>query len=237
MQDLFEYLPIIDLFHCFYYLNQRFRLLVQYKLTQQAHLRVDFSNLSLREFDFIRSQVNPKKVETLTVGNWDMNRIDEACSSGQISLFLYHYNLSQFSSLTSLRIINLEDSNQLIILLKQLPEKQLKHLYIRFRSYSQKNLDLCLPFMDTIESAILDQVTIIESSKLSDMSFSQLKYLSINNIFTIFLLLLLRKMSRLECLNVKFISHAGDFDATFIKLVNYQLIFLTRLHMESYEIT
>jgi len=171
IQDLFEYLPVIDLFRSFYYLNQRFHQLVQYQTTQQARLRLDFNSLLLREFDFICSQFNPEQVKALTLGDCDLNRVNEPSSFGQIIRFLHGYHLSQFTSLKSLRIIEPCNDKQCLFLLSQLSVNQLKHLWIRFRTRSQKDLLFCLPFIDTIESISLDQVTLNDASKLSQMNF------------------------------------------------------------------
>lgn len=80
-------------------------------------------------------------------------------------------------------------------------------------------------------------MTIVESSKLIELNFNQLKYLSIDNIFTIFLFILLRRTPRLKSLRVKLISHAGDLDARYMKHETFELTALTCLHIESYEIT
>jgi hypothetical protein len=234
-QDLFEYLPHVDLFRNFYYLNQHFHQLVQNQLTQKAHLRLDFSSLSLREFDFICSQFNPKQVEALTLGDCDLNRVNEPCSFGQIAIFLYRYHLSQFTSLKSLRIIEPHDENQLDILLHQLPENQLKHLWIRFRTRSPQYLLFCLPFMDTIESLSLDQVALHDSSELPEMNFKQLQYFYVNDISEAFLLCLLSGMPCLRYLKCRLMSNPNYIEFIFMSQNKCELFHLTTLCVESIE--
>ncbi len=233
MEDLFEYLPVMDLFRSFYYLNQRFHQLVQYHVTQQAGLRIDFSSLSLREFDLICSQFNPEQIEVLTLGDSGMNRVNESSSFGQIALFLGRYHLSQFTSLKSLRIIEPSDDKQHLLLLDQLSENQLKHLWIRFRTRSQEDLLFCLPFMNTLQSLYLDQVTLYDSSKLSQMSFKQLQYLSVNGISIIVLVNLLSSMPRLRYLKVRLMVN-GDRRNVFYKIHNkLELNTLSTFYVES----
>ncbi len=233
MEDLFEYLSVMDLFRSFYYLNQRFHQLVQYHVTQQAGLRIDFSSLSLREFDFICSQFNPEQIEVLSLGDGGINRVNESSSFGQIALFLHRYHLSQFTSLKSLRIIEPCDDKQHILLLNQLSENQLKHLWIRFRTRSQEDLLFCLPFMNTLQSLSLDQVTLYDPSKLSQMNFKQLQYFSVSDICISVLVHLLSSMPCLRYLKVRLMVNLDPWNV-FYKIHNkLELNTLSTFYVES----
>jgi hypothetical protein len=87
--------------------------------------------------------------------------------------------------------------------------------------------------MNTLQSLYLDQVTLYDSSKLSQMSFKQLQYLSVNGISIIVLVNLLSSMPRLRYLKVRLMVN-GDRRNVFYKIHNkLELNTLSTFYVES----
>jgi hypothetical protein len=121
--ELFECIPVVDLFRAFVGLNTRFNTL----LFKQFHKHcLDFQSTSKRNFYFVCQRYLPSIIDRKS----SICLSDDHDTPGQINCFLYYsWTLYQFTNLQSLSLYNLRSE---VVMCKLLAECQNLHNLIRF---------------------------------------------------------------------------------------------------------
>lgn len=161
--EIFEYLPTINIFQTFYYLNQRYNTLLL-----SIRLRIDLLNISKEMFDYYNYFLFPIVSHSI---------ISLRCED-IFDHLVHHINLSNFFLLEYLTIINIKKLTLQYIIPNLNKFQNLIYLNLQI---SNEIIDKELYFeesMDLIEKCILNfnKRIFIQGNQL----YSNLKYLTIN---------------------------------------------------------
>ncbi|CAF1086635.1 unnamed protein product [Rotaria sp. Silwood1] len=162
--EIFEYLPTVNIFETFFYLNQRYN-----RLLLSIRLRIDLLNISKQIFDYYNYFLFPIASQCI---------ISLRCED-IFDRLIHHIHLSNFISLEYLTITNIKKTTLQYIIphLKKFPN--LIYLNLQISNELINNNELYFEeSMPSIEKCILNfnKRIIIEG----DHCYSNLKYLTIN---------------------------------------------------------
>jgi len=161
--EIFEYLPTINIFETFYYLNQRYNTLLL-----SIRLRIDLLNISKQMFDYYNYFLFPIASHSI---------ISLRCED-IFDRLIHHIHLSNFISLEYLTIINIKKSNLQYIIPYLNKFTKLIYLNLQVSNELIKNELYFEESMDLIEKCILNfnKRILIQGTQC----YSNLKYLTIN---------------------------------------------------------